>query len=161
MPREVARNSGLDVLVHGIEAYTTKVANDFSDAMAIRAIKTVFGFLERSLEGDGEARERMHYAATMAGIAFLNARLGLCHAMSHKAAWIGPHGLLNAIFLPYVMEFNMERSDYARRRYAEIARELGFSTAKDLVEVVRELNEMLGVPELGELVDEEAFVSRV
>ncbi|NJE76878.1 iron-containing alcohol dehydrogenase [Thermococcus sp. ES12] len=161
MPAEVARNSGLDVLVHGIEAYTTKVANPFSDAMAIKAIKTVYKWLPLSVKGDDEARARVHYAATMAGIAFLNARLGLCHAMSHKAAWIGPHGLLNAIFLPYVMEFNMERSDYARKRYAEIARELGFSTARDLVEIVRELNGMLGVPELGELVDDETFVSRV
>lgn len=161
MPREVARNSGLDVLVHGIEAYTTKVANDFSDAMAIRAIKTVYRWLPLSVKGDEEAREKVHYAATMAGIAFLNARLGLCHAMSHKAAWLGPHGLLNAIFLPYVMEFNAKRSDYARRRYAEIARELGFQTAKDLIEVVKELNEMLGVPTLGKLVDEETFMARL
>ncbi|ASJ11093.1 alcohol dehydrogenase [Thermococcus sp. P6] len=160
MPAEVARNSGLDVLVHGIEAYTTRAATPFSDAMAIKAIKTVYKWLPLSIKGDEEARERMHYAATMAGIAFLNARLGLCHAMSHKAAWIGPHGLLNAIFLPYVMEFNM-RSEYARRRYAEIARELGFQTAKDLVELVRELNEMLGVPKLRDLVDEETFAEKV
>ncbi|AHL22520.1 iron-containing alcohol dehydrogenase [Thermococcus nautili] len=161
MPREVARNSGLDVLVHGIEAYTTKVANDFSDAMAIKAIKTVFSYLEKSLEGDEEARERMHYASTMAGIAFLNARLGLCHAMSHKAAWLGPHGLLNAIFLPYVMEFNAERSDYARRRYDEIARELGLRDWRALVDAVRELNERTGVPKLSELVDEETFMARL
>lgn len=160
MPAEVARNSGLDVLVHGIEAYTTKTANPFSDAMAINAIKIVYKWLPLSVKGDAEARAKIHYAATMAGIAFLNARLGLCHAMSHKAAWMGPHGLLNAIFLPYVMEFNM-RSDYARKRYVEIARELGFSSAKDLVEVIKELNEMLGVPKLSELADEETFVSRV
>jgi len=161
MPAEVAKNSGLDVLVHGIEAYTTKVANPFSDAMAIKAIKTVYRWLPLSVNGDGEARAKVHYAATMAGIAFLNARLGLCHAISHKAAWIGPHGLLNAIFLPYVMEFNASKSDYARKRYAEIARELGFQTAKDLIEVVKELNEMLGVPKLSELVDEETLVSKV
>jgi alcohol dehydrogenase class IV len=161
MPREVARNSGLDVLVHGIEAYTTKVANDFSDAMAIRAIKTVFSYLEKSLEGDEEAREKMHYASTMAGIAFLNARLGLCHAMSHKAAWLGPHGLLNAIFLPYVMEFNAERSDYARRKYNEIARELNLKDWKALIDAVRELNERTGVPKLSELVEEETFMARL
>ncbi len=161
MPREVARNSGLDVLVHGIEAYTTKVANDFSDAFAIKAIKTVFAFLERSLEGDEEAREKMHYAATMAGIAFLNARLGLCHAMSHKAAWLGPHGLLNAIFLPYVMEFNAGRSEYARKRYDGIARELNLKDWRELIKAVRELNERTGVPELGDLVDEETFMARL
>ncbi|WP_209475406.1 iron-containing alcohol dehydrogenase [Thermococcus stetteri] len=161
MPREVARNSGLDVLVHGIEAYTTKVAGPFSDAMAIRAIKTVFEWLPKSVEGDPEARARMHYAATMAGIAFLNARLGLAHAMSHKAAWIGPHGLLNAIFIPYVMEFNAERSEYARRRYEEIARELGLKSAEELIKAVRKLNERLGVPKLNELVDEETFIARL
>ncbi len=161
MPREVTRNSGLDVLVHGIEAYSSKVANDFSDAMAIKAIRTVFNYLERSLDGDEEARERMHYAATMAGIAFLNARLGLCHAMSHKAAWIGPHGLLNAIFLPYVMEFNASKSDYARKRYDEIARELGLKDWKELINAVRELNERTGVPKLSELVDEETFMARL
>ena len=161
MPREVVRNSGLDVLVHGIEAYSSRVANDFSDAMAIKAIKTVFSNLERSLEGDEEAREKMHYAAAMAGIAFLNARLGLCHAMSHKAAWIGPHGLLNAIFLPYVMEFNASKSDYARKRYDEIARELGLKDWRALIEAVRELNERTGVPKLSELVDEETFMARL
>ncbi|AMQ17677.1 iron-containing alcohol dehydrogenase [Thermococcus peptonophilus] len=161
MPREVTRNSGLDVLVHGIEAYTTKVAGPFSDAMAIRAIKTVFEWLPKSVEGDPEARARMHYAATMAGIAFLNARLGLAHAMSHKAAWIGPHGLLNAIFIPYVMEFNAEMSEYAKRRYAEIARELGLKSAEELIKAVKELNESLGVPKLNELVDEETFMARL
>ncbi|WP_297506318.1 iron-containing alcohol dehydrogenase [Thermococcus sp.] len=161
MPREVARNSGLDVLVHGIEAYTTKVANPFSDAMAMRAIKTVFEWLPKSVEGDPEARAKIHYASTMAGIAFLNARLGLAHAMSHKAAWIGPHGLLNAIFIPYVMEFNASRSEYARKRYEEIARELGLKDAQELINAVRELNEKLGVPKLSELVDEETFVSKV
>ncbi len=161
MPSEVARNSGLDVLVHGIEAYTTKVANPFSDVMAIQAIKTVYKWLPLSVKGDEEARARIHYAATMAGIAFLNARLGLCHAMSHKAAWMGPHGLLNAIFLPYVMEFNASKSEYARKRYAEIAGKLGMKTAKDLIDAVKGLNRALKVPGLRELVDEEVFLSKV
>ncbi|ALV63190.1 Alcohol dehydrogenase / Acetaldehyde dehydrogenase [Thermococcus sp. 2319x1] len=160
MPREVARNSGLDVLVHGVEAYTTTAATPFSDAMAINAIKTVFKWLPLSVNGDETAREKIHYAATMAGIAFLNARLGICHSLSHKAAWIGPHGLLNAIFLPYVVEFNM-KSDYARKKYAEIAREIGFKTAEELVEVVKEFNEMLGVPKLSDLVDEEVFMAKL
>ncbi|MDK2854693.1 MAG: hypothetical protein PWQ92_1587 [Thermococcaceae archaeon] len=160
MPREVARNSGLDVLVHGIEAYTTTAATPFSDAMAIQAIKTVFKWLPLSVNGDETAREKIHYAATMAGIAFLNARLGICHSLSHKAAWIAPHGLLNAIFLPYVVEFNM-KSDYARKKYTEIAKEIGFNTAEELVEVIKEFNEMLGVPKLSELVDEETFMAKL
>ncbi|USG99887.1 iron-containing alcohol dehydrogenase [Thermococcus argininiproducens] len=160
MPEEVARNSGLDVLVHGIEAYTTKVATPFSDAMAIRAIKTVFKWLPLSVKGDEKAREKIHYAATMAGIAFLNARLGICHSMSHKAAWIAPHGLLNAIFLPYVIEFNM-KSEYARRKYTEIAKEVGFNTAEELVEVMKEFNEMLGVPKLSDIVNEDIFLLKL
>lgn len=160
MPREVARNSGLDVLVHGIEAYTTTSATPFSDAMAIQAVKTVFKWLPLSVNGDETAREKIHYAATMAGIAFLNARLGICHSLSHKAAWIAPHGLLNAIFLPYVIEFNM-KSDYARKKYTEIAKEIGFNTAEELVEVIKEFNEMLGVPKLNELVDEEVFMAKL
>jgi len=160
MPREVTRNSGLDVLVHGIEAYTTNASTPFSDAMAIKAVKTVFKWLPLSVNGDETAREQIHYAATMAGIAFLNARLGICHSLSHKAAWIAPHGLLNAIFLPYVVEFNM-KSDYARRKYKEIAREIGFNTPEELVEVIKEFNEMLGVPKLSELVDEEVFMARL
>ena len=159
MPREVTRNSGLDVLVHGIEAYTTNASTPFSDAMAIKAVKTVFKWLPLSVNGDETAREQIHYAATMAGIAFLNARLGICHSLSHKAAWIAPHGLLNAIFLPYVVEFNM-KSDYARRKYKEIAREIGFNTPEELVEVIKEFNEMLGVPKLSELVDEEVIDKR-
>ena len=160
MPRDVARNSGLDVLVHGIEAYTTNASTPFSDAMAIKAVKTVFKWLPLSVNGDETAREQIHYAATMAGIAFLNARLGICHSLSHKAAWIAPHGLLNAIFLPYVVEFNM-KSDYARRKYGEIAREIGFNTPEELVEVIKEFNEMLSIAKLSELVDEEVFMAKL
>lgn len=160
MPSEVARNSGLDVLVHAIEAYVSKVATPFSDALALKAIKTVFRWLPLSVKGDEKAREQLHYAATMAGIAFLNARLGLCHSMSHKGAWMAPHGLLNAILHPYVMEFNM-RSDYARKRYGEIARELGFNTPRELIGAVKELNEMLDVPTLSKLVSEEKFFERL
>ncbi|MCD6558481.1 MAG: iron-containing alcohol dehydrogenase [Palaeococcus sp.] len=160
LPRKVARNSGLDVLVHAIEAYVSKVATSFSDALAIKAIKIVLKWLPLSVKGDEKAREEMHYAATMAGIAFLNARLGLCHSMSHKGAWMAPHGLLNAILHPYVMEFNM-KSEYARKRYAEIAREIGFNTAQELLEVIREFNEMLKVPSLRKLVSEEKFLERL
>ncbi|AEH24143.1 iron-containing alcohol dehydrogenase [Pyrococcus yayanosii] len=158
MPPEVAKNSGLDVLVHAIEAYVSKAATPFSDAMAIKAALTVFESLERSVKRDTEAREAMHYAATMAGIAFLNGRLGLVHAMSHKAAWMGPHGLLNAILLPYVMEFNMAR---ARELYERLARELGLRDAGELLERVRELNEALSVPMLSELAEEDVFMERL
>ncbi|BAA29834.1 iron-containing alcohol dehydrogenase [Pyrococcus horikoshii] len=158
MPREVARNSGLDVLVHAIEAYVSKASTPFSDAMAVKAARTILEKLEDSVNGDPTAREEVHYAATMAGIAFLNGRLGLVHAMSHKAAWIGPHGLINAILLPYVMEFNMEK---AREKYDAMAKELGLSNAEELLQKVKELNERLNVPKLSEIVSEEDFTSRL
>ncbi|AMM53600.1 iron-containing alcohol dehydrogenase [Pyrococcus kukulkanii] len=158
MPKEVARNSGLDVLVHAIEAYVSKAATPFSDAYAIKAAKTVFEYLEKSVSGDREAREKIHYAATMAGIAFLNGRLGLVHAMSHKAAWIGPHGLVNAILLPYVMEYNIKR---APGRYDSLAKELGFKDVEELYFKVIELNEKLGVPKLSEIVDEKEFMEKL
>ncbi len=160
MPREVARNSGLDVLVHAIEAYVSKAASPFSDVMAVKAAKTVFELLPKSVEGDNEAREKMHYAATMAGIAFLNGRLGLAHAMSHKGAWMAPHGLLNAILHPCVMEFNM-RDEGARLRYRELAKELGMKDEKELLARVRELNEKLEVPKLREIVEEREFLARL
>ncbi|AFK22325.1 iron-containing alcohol dehydrogenase [Pyrococcus sp. ST04] len=158
MPKEVARNSGLDVLVHAIEAYVSKVATPFSDAYALRAAKIIFEYLEKSVEGDSEAREMVHYAATMAGIAFLNGRLGLVHAMSHKAAWIGPHGLINAILLPYVMEFNVKK---APERYDSLARELGLKDVEELYLKIVDLNERLGVPRLSDLVDEDEFMERL
>ncbi len=160
MPPKIARNSGLDVLVHAIEAYVSRAASPFSDAMAVGAAKTVFEWLPESVKGNKEAREKMHYAATMAGIAFLNGRLGLCHAMSHKAAWIAPHGLLNAILNPHVMEFNM-KEETARLRYRELAKGLGMKDEEELLARVRELNEKLGVPKLRELVDEETFMTKL
>ncbi len=160
MPAEVARNSGLDVLVHAIESYVSKAATPLSDAMAVKAAEAVFSWLPESVEGNEKARENMHYAATMAGIAFLNGRLGLCHAMSHKGAWMAPHGLLNAILHPYVMEFNM-REEKARFRYRKLAKELGMKDEKELLEKVRELNEMLGVPALNEIVDEKKFLAKL
>lgn len=78
--------------------------------------------------------------------------------MSHKAAWIGPHGLINAILLPYVMEFNMEK---AREKYDAMAKELGLSNAEELLQKVKELNERLNVPKLSEIVSEEDFTSRL
>ncbi|AEC52297.1 alcohol dehydrogenase, iron-containing [Pyrococcus sp. NA2] len=158
MPREVARNSGMDVLVHAIEAYVSKASTPFTDALAVKSIKIVFSYLEDSLRGDSEAREKIHYAATMAGIAFLNARLGLVHAMSHKAAWVGPHGLVNAILLPYVMEFNITK---AKERYDLLAKELGLSNAMELLNKIKEFNERVGVPKLADIVDRDEFMKKL
>ena len=123
MPTEVARDTGIDAFVHAMEAYASKLASPFSDGIALKALKEIKENFFLSLKGNREAREKMHYASTLAGIAFMNARLGLCHAMAHKAAMLGlSHGKLNAIFFPHVMEFNM-KDDEARKKYEEVAKD--------------------------------------
>lgn len=111
MPKGLTAFSGLDVLTHGIEAYTSVFASNMTDGSACEAIRLVYKYLQRSYhEGanDPIAREKMHYAATLAGMAFANAFLGVCHSMAHKigAMYHVAHGLANAILLPYVIEFN-------------------------------------------------------
>ncbi len=111
MPKGLTAFSGLDVLTHGIEAYTSVFATNMTDGSACESIRLVYKYLQRSYhEGanDPIAREKMHYAATLAGMAFANAFLGICHSMAHKvgAMYHVAHGLANAILLPYVIEFN-------------------------------------------------------
>lgn len=111
MPKTLTAYAGLDVLTHAIEAYTSVYATNFSDGQATEAARLVYKYLKRSYQ-DGEkdpmAREKMHYAATMAGMAFANAFLGLCHSMAHKlgAMYHVPHGLANALLLPYIIRYN-------------------------------------------------------
>ena len=111
MPKSLTAFSGLDVLTHAIEAYTSVYATNFTDGQALEAIRLVFKYLEKSYTygaKDINAREKMHYAATIAGMAFANAFLGLSHSMAHKlgAMYHVPHGLANALLLSYVIEFN-------------------------------------------------------
>lgn len=111
MPKSLTAFSGLDVLTHAIEAYTSVFATNFTDGQALEAIRLVFKYLEKSYTlgaKDINAREKMHYAATIAGMAFANAFLGLSHSMAHKlgAMYHVPHGLANALLLSYVIEFN-------------------------------------------------------
>ena len=111
MPKSLTAFSGLDVLTHAIEAYTSVYATNFTDGQALEAIRLVFKYLEKSYTNgakDINAREKMHYAATIAGMAFANAFLGLSHSMAHKlgAMYHVPHGLANALLLSYVIEFN-------------------------------------------------------
>jgi len=111
MPKSLTAFSGLDVLTHAIEAYTSVFSTNFTEGQALEAIRLVFKYLKSSYDKgaqDINAREKMHYAATIAGMAFANAFLGLSHSMAHKlgAMYHIPHGLANALLLSYVIEFN-------------------------------------------------------
>ncbi len=143
VPSSVAADTGLDVLTHATEAYVSVLANDFTDGLALQAIKLVFEFLEKSVkEKDPEARERMHNAATMAGMAFANAFLGMNHSLAHKIGgrFHTPHGRTNAILMPHVIRYNGTRPQKtatwpkynyykADVKYQDIARILGLPCA--------------------------------
>jgi 1-propanol dehydrogenase len=130
LPPSLIADGGFDVLTHALEAYTAKNAGAITDALALEAFRTAFHLLPRSFAGHGDARPGVHEAATMAGMAFTQAGLGLCHAMAHS---IGgefhiPHGRLNAILLPAVMTHNGSTA-----RYANLARAVGLEGRADTV----------------------------
>ncbi|TCP88831.1 acetaldehyde dehydrogenase /alcohol dehydrogenase AdhE [Cricetibacter osteomyelitidis] len=143
VPAHVAADTGLDVLTHATEAYVSVLANDFTDGLALQAIKLVFEHLEKSVkEKDPEAREKMHNASTMAGMAFANAFLGMNHSLAHKIGgrFHTPHGRTNAILMPYVIRYNGTRPtktatwpkyNYYKAdvKYQDIARILGLPCA--------------------------------
>lgn len=111
LPQTLIANSGIDALTHAIEAYTSTLASNFSDGQAIEAVRLIFKYLRASYKGGKDcafAREKMHYAATIAGMAFANAFLGLCHSMAHALGsyFHLPHGLANAVLISYVIEYN-------------------------------------------------------
>lgn len=128
-PRQTAM-TGMDALTHAIEAYTSLQANPVSDAMAMKAVKMISGYLLKAVKNgtDLEARSNMLVAANLAGIAFDHAMVGVVHAMSHATGGVAevPHGMANSIYLPFGMEYNLETS---ATRYAGIARRFGIDTA--------------------------------
>ena len=152
MPKGLTADTGMDVLTHATEAFVSTLANDYTDGLAIQAIKMVFQYLPRAVKNganDPEAREKMHNAATIAGMAFANAFLGMNHSMAHKigAEFHVPHGRANAILLPYTIRYNGTKPQklstwpkynyyQADEKYAEIARLLGLpaSTIEEGVE---------------------------
>lgn len=166
-PKGLTSASGIDALVHSIEAYVSMMATEFTDGLAIEAIKTIFEYLPRAYEegaNDPIAREKMANAATMAGMAFANAFLGICHSMGHKLGAYHhlPHGVTVGLVLDEVMRFNAEEVPtkmgtfpqyeypHALRRYAEIADSLNLGGNTDqeklelLIAKIDELKEKVG-----------------
>jgi len=151
MPPTLVAHTGMDALTHAIEAYVAGLRSSFSDPLAMQAITMVKENLVKSYGGDKEARDEMHIAQCLAGMAFSNALLGITHSMAHKtgAVFHIPHGCANAIFLPYVIDFNKK---VCGKRYAEIAKNLGLkgNTEEELVnaltDMIRELNREMKVP---------------
>ena len=144
MPAKLTAHTGMDALTHAIEAYVSTANCEFTDALALRAIQMVFEYLPDSFKGDKVAREKMHDAQCMAGMAFSNALLGIVHSMAHKtgAAFSTghiPHGEANAIYLPYVIKYNA-KDEVAAQRYANIAkfvRQEG-NTTEQLIQALRD-----------------------
>lgn len=165
VPAEVTADTGMDVLTHAVEAFTSTMANDYTDGLALQAIKMTFQYLEESVKtADPVAREKMHNASTIAGMAFANAFLGMSHSMAHKvgAFFHTVHGRTNAILLPYVVCYNGTRPaktstwpkyDHykADKKFQEIAQALGLpaSTPEEGVAsfatAVYELGEKVGI----------------
>ncbi|MEH7483098.1 bifunctional acetaldehyde-CoA/alcohol dehydrogenase, partial [Neobacillus drentensis] len=167
VPKHITADTGLDVLTHAIEAFVSCMANDFTDGLAIKAIQLVFEYLPRAYKNgmDEEAREKVHNASTIAGMAFANAFLGINHSLAHKlgAEFHIAHGRANAVLMPHVIRYNAAKPkkftafpkyDHfkADKRYAEIARILGLpaSTTEEgvesLVQAIIKLAKELEVP---------------
>ena len=135
LPVKQVAYTGMDALTHAIEAYVSTLNGPFTDPLALQAIEMVLDYLPASYHCDMAAREQMHYAQCLAGMAFSNALLGIVHSMAHKtgAAFSTghiPHGCANAIYLPYVIKYNA-KDPIAAKRYAEIARKMGLDGASE------------------------------
>lgn len=168
VPKNVTADTGMDVLTHAIEAYVSNMANDYTDGLAIKAIQLVFEYLPRAYHNgakDELAREKMHNASTIAGMAFANAFLGINHSLAHK---IGgefniPHGRANAVLMPHVIRYNAKKPTKfaafpkydqfrADQRYAEIAKALGLPAktveegVESLVQAIIKLAKELDIP---------------
>ncbi len=151
MPQQLVAHTGMDALTHAFEAYASKANSAFTDALAIKSIEMIKENLLKSYEGDKKARSEMHIAQTLAGMAFSNAILGIVHSMAHKSGTIFDiaHGCANAIYLPYVIDFN--RKD-ASGVYADIAKRLNLAgntedeLVDSLVAMIKDFNNKLNIP---------------
>lgn len=185
-PKGLTAASGIDAVTHALEAYASMLATDYTDGLALRALKVIFEYLPRAYDNgqnDVEAREKMANAATMAGMAFANAFLGVCHSMAHKLGAFHhlPHGVANALMIEEVMRFNASEipakmgtfSQYDHphtlARYAEIAEYLGIAGKNDaeklegFIKKINELKERVGIKKsIKEYnIDEKDFLDRL
>ncbi|TDX51501.1 acetaldehyde dehydrogenase /alcohol dehydrogenase AdhE [Orenia marismortui] len=169
MPAKLTAYSGIDALVHAIEAYVSVFSNEYTKGLALEAIRLVFKYLPSSYKNgaeDRKAKEKMHYAATTAGMAFANAFLGICHSMAHKlgSTFHIPHGLANALLINEVIEYNASdvpvkqtafpqyKYPLAKTNYAKIADHLGLGGNSEdekvqlLIEAINELKAEIDIP---------------
>ena len=176
MPPKLAAHTGMDAFTHAVEAYVSTLHSEFTDPLALRAISLVSEYLIDSFGGERTAREKMHYAQCLAGMAFSNALLGITHSMAHKtgAAFSGGHivhGCANAMYLPKVIRFN-SRTTEAKKRYADIARSLGLAGSHEeelvssLIGRIEEMNSQLSIPSCikdyeGGIISEEEFEEKL
>ena len=167
-PKGLTSASGIDAVTHALEAYASMLATEYTDGLAIEALKNIFEYLPRAYDNgpnDPEAREKMANAATMAGMAFANAFLGVCHSMAHKLGAFHhlPHGVANALMINYVLEFNAAEAPakmgtfsqydhpHTLARYAQVADALGVKGKNDeaklkgLIKKIDELKEHCGI----------------
>ena len=166
-PKGLTSASGIDAVTHDLEAYASMMATDYTDGLALRSIKTIFEYLPIAYENgkDVVAREKMANAATMAGMAFANAFLGVCHSMAHKlgAFYHIPHGIANALMIDIVLRFNASKTPtkmgtfpqysypHTLERYAEVADYLGLGgntseeKLENLIKAIDELKEKIGI----------------
>ena len=176
MPKKLTAHTGMDAMTHAVEAYVSTLNCDYTDPLALHAIKMVSENLIASYNGDMGARAKMHNAQCLAGMAFSNALLGIVHSMAHKtgAAYSGGHivhGCANAMYLPKVIRFNAAAPE-AAKRYAEIARFLGLEGKSDseltlaLVGHINRMNKALDIPSRikdyeGGIIDEKEFMEKL
>ena len=157
MPPKLTAHTGMDAMTHAIEAYVSTVHCDYTDPLALHAIQMVHNDLKKSYEGDMDARDRMHNAQCLAGMAFSNALLGIVHSMAHKTGAVFEgghiiHGAANAMYLPKVIQYNAKNLE-AAQRYAYIARFMGLegsdtqSLVAALVAELRHMNDELNIPQ--------------
>ncbi len=169
MPKRLTAYGGIDALTHALESYVSIMASDFTDGLALQAIKLLLTYLPRAYQKgaeDPEAREKVHYAATIAGLAFANAFLGVCHSLAHKlgSTFHVPHGLANALMISHVIRYNATDAPFkqaifpqyrfpnAKHRYAEIADHLQLGGANDdekvirLIDAIEDLKQQVGIP---------------
>ena len=185
LPKTATADTGLDVLTHAIEAYVSVMASDYTDGLAMQAVDLVFTYLKRAYENgaeDEEAREKMHNASCIAGMAFTNAFLGLNHSMAHKLGgeYHIAHGRANAILLPYVIKYNSELPNkftifpkyekfVADEKYAKLAKVAGLggenkeqsidNLINAIKQLMRDLNMPMSIKECG--IDENVFMSNL